>query len=247
MSVTFDRFNRQVARVARRIQAKTWSPARRRRLQPVRWGSLRRARPVSEHYGRDRGTPVDRIYIDAFIGEHAADISGRVLEVGSTVYATRFGNDVSRLDVVDIAVNSPGTTIVADLADAGSLPPAAFDCILLPQTLQYVRDVEVALANCWQSLRAGGVLLVTVPAIAKLDHHLIDVDRWRFLPSGLAQWAASACPDAQTEVGAEGNLVASIAFLHGVAAEELRADELAVRDESYPMITWARIVKPATA
>jgi SAM-dependent methyltransferase len=247
MSVTFDRFSGRVARVARRIHAKVWSPALHRRARPVRWGSLRRPRPVSEHYGRDRGTPVDRVYIDAFIGEHAADIRGRVLEVGSTVYATHFGTDVSRLDVVDIAVNSPDTTIVADLADAGSLPEATFDCILLPQTLQYVRDVDTALANCWQSLRPGGVLLVTVPAIAKLDHHLIDVDRWRFLPNGLAQWAGRACPDAQTEVGAEGNLVASIAFLHGVAAEELRADELAARDESYPMITWARIMKPATA
>jgi SAM-dependent methyltransferase len=229
------------------MQAKVWSPARRRRARPVRWGSLRHDRPVSEHYGRDRGTPVDRVFIDGFLAEHARDIRGRVLEVGSGVYTRRLGRDVTKIDVVDISVDAPETTIVADLADPASLPRASFDCVVLPQTLQYVRDVEVALANCWQALRPGGVLLVTAPAVAKLDHHLVDVDRWRFLPGGLAQWVASACPGATTAIGADGNLVASVAFLHGVAAEELRADELARRDESYPVITWARVMKPREA
>ena len=213
----------------------------------MRWGALRRGRPVSEHYGRDRGTPVDRVYIDGFLAEHARDIRGRVLEVGSGHYARQLGHDVTNIDVVDIRVDAPETTIVADLADPASLPAAAFDCVVLPQTLQYVRDVEAALANCWQALQPGGVLLVTVPAVAKLDHHLIDVDRWRFLPGGLAQWVASACPGATTAIGADGNLVAATAFLYGVAAEELRADELARRDESYPVITWARVSRPRHA
>jgi hypothetical protein len=38
--------------------------------------------PVSREFGFDRGRPVDRHYIEAFLAERAGDIHGRVLEVG---------------------------------------------------------------------------------------------------------------------------------------------------------------------
>ncbi|WP_148083657.1 hypothetical protein [Micromonospora sp. Llam0] len=37
--------------------------------------------PVSDCYGYDRGTPVDRIYIDAFLAHHRTLIHGDAAEV----------------------------------------------------------------------------------------------------------------------------------------------------------------------
>src|SRR5262249_39627422 len=47
----------------------------------VRFGSLRRAAPISRSFGNDRGLPVDRFYIERFLATHAECIRGRVLEV----------------------------------------------------------------------------------------------------------------------------------------------------------------------
>jgi hypothetical protein len=41
-----------------------------------------------------------------------------------------------------------------------------------------------------------------------------------------------------------GNVLAASAFLHGMAAHELRADELARRDAAYQVIVGVRAIKP---
>jgi hypothetical protein len=80
-----------------RVMAQRWIPAswreaarrwqRRRRWQwprmnTVDFGDLRRVRPISRAFALDRGLPVDRHYIEHFLAAHAADIRGRVLEIG---------------------------------------------------------------------------------------------------------------------------------------------------------------------
>ena len=45
-----------------------------------RWGNLRRLRRFSDRYGYDRGTPIERDYIERFLSEHAQLIRGSVLE-----------------------------------------------------------------------------------------------------------------------------------------------------------------------
>src|SRR4051795_13191549 len=59
----------------------------------VRLGSLKRTRPISRNYGWERGTPVDRFYIDAFLAKHAPDVRGRVLEIGDDDYTRGYGGD----------------------------------------------------------------------------------------------------------------------------------------------------------
>jgi hypothetical protein len=49
----------------------------------VNWGTLRRTSPVSDHYGYDRGQPVDRFHIERFLRDQRNAIRGEVLEVGS--------------------------------------------------------------------------------------------------------------------------------------------------------------------
>lgn len=59
--------------------------------------------PLTSDWGFSRGLPVDRPYIEAFLERHAADIRGRVLEVGDDSYTRRFGGErVTQRDVLDI-------------------------------------------------------------------------------------------------------------------------------------------------
>src|SRR5215813_1540561 len=48
----------------------------------VRFGSLRRITPVSRVWGFDRGSAIDRYYIERFLAAHASDVRGHVLEIG---------------------------------------------------------------------------------------------------------------------------------------------------------------------
>ena len=100
------------------------------RREPVDLGDLRRLEPVDSGFGLGRGKPVDRHYIEDFLGRHALDIRGRVLEVSEAADTTRFGADrVTGSDILHADGSNPRATLVGDLADGGSLPANAFDCL----------------------------------------------------------------------------------------------------------------------
>jgi SAM-dependent methyltransferase len=220
----------------------TWRTTIRRLRRPIRFGSLRRTSPISDHWGRDRGTPIDRWYIERYLARHTADISGRVLEVRDSGYVERFGHDLDRVDVLDIDPANQRATIVADLAAPGSPPEAAFDAIVFTQVLQYVADVPVAIANLARALAPRGVLLMTVPAIGRIGRSDVGADLWRFTPAGIGQLLVDAF-GAEVSVEAEGNVLAAVAFLAGAAAEELTESELVSRDECFPVVVLARVVR----
>lgn len=185
------------------------------------------------------------MYIEDFCRRFAADIRGRVVEVNDPSYIRRIGGAaVTEEHVVDIDASNPDATIIADLAQPGSLPADRFDCFLLLQTLQYVRDVSRSLANCWGSLAPGGVLLVTVPAMSKVDVTFTQQDRWRFTPAGLAEVLRNSCPGAELEVVGYGNVATAIASLLGLAAEELHDNELRFHDLDFPLLAAGRARKP---
>lgn len=159
-------------------------------------------------------------------------------------YTERFGGArVSSRDVLDIDPRNGDATIVADLAEAGSLPENSFDCFILVQTLQYVADPEAALRNAIGCLRDGGVLLLTVPTISRIDPVLHGVDRWRLTATSLTDLVAATASPESYVVGAAGNVLAAGAFLMGLAAEELSSEELDCVDPAYELIVSARVQK----
>ncbi len=114
----------------------------------MRWGSFRRTQPFSDRFGLDRGLPVDRIYIADFVGAHAQDVGGKVLEMSRPTYARLFGGDrVTGVTIVDIDPDNTQATLEADLCERGSLPPSSFECVIVTQTLQLLPDVPTALDN----------------------------------------------------------------------------------------------------
>ena len=150
-------------------------------------GQFRRPTPFSRRWGYDRGTPIDRVYIEAFLAEHAADVRGACLEVLNSDYTKRFGGTrVNRTDVLDINPANTHATVVADLGEANSLPAQRFDCVIFTQTLHLIPDMRIAVANVWRAVAPGGVLLLTVSALGRHDARQgFDHDRWRVTRTGL--------------------------------------------------------------
>ena len=216
----------------------------RRLRRPAILGTLRRTAPLSARWGADRGTPLDRYYIERFLEQHRADIRGRVLEVKDDGYTRRFGRDVVRADVLDISATNAKATIIADLARADAVPTGAFDCFVLTQTLQLIYDVRGAVAHARRLLRPGGVVLATVPSVSRIALGNNGVDCWRFTAGACARLFGEEFGDGAVTVRSCGNVLASIAFLAGMAHEELSRRELEHVDEDFPTVITVRAVKP---
>jgi SAM-dependent methyltransferase len=222
-----------------------WLRQRLRRLRrPAVLGMLRSTEPLSRHWGFDRGTPVDRYYIERFLAEHAGDIRGRVLEVQSSAYTYRFGSAVERADVLDIDATNPRATIVADLAQADAIPSGAFECFILTQTLQLVYDLRAAVAHAHRILGPGGVLLATVPTVSRICYDpALGLDLWRFTAASCTRLFGDVFGSGRVAVRPHGNVLAAVAFLAGLSYDELSAHELEANDPYYPVVVTIRAVK----
>ncbi len=235
---------------SRTFSPAVWDPVRwRRRLRRFRrpaWlGSIRRTTPLSDHWGRDRGTPVDRYYIEQFLAAERQAIRGRVLEVLNAEYTERFGVGVERSDVLDIDPSNTSATIVADLATADDVPSEAFDCIVLTQTLQYVYDLQSAVRHVHRVLRPGGTMLCTVPTVSRISRGTLETEYWRLTALAGERLFRDAFAGGTVAARAHGNVLTAVAFLVGMAAEELSTRELELDDPFFPLLVTVRATKAA--
>jgi SAM-dependent methyltransferase len=215
----------------------------RRILAPVRLGVFRRGVPVSESWGYDRGTPVDRIYVHRFLDRHREAITGRVLEVQDDRYTKRFGHAVERSDILDIDPSNTRATVVGDLASPGAFEPDVVDCFVLTQTLQFVYDVQSAVKTVRRLLRAGGVVLATVPAASRVSRGRVDGEFWRFTAASVRRLFADEFGGANVDVVTYGNSLTVAASIVGLAFEELPRATFDSDDEHFPLIVAVRAVK----
>lgn len=232
----------------KRLQARRPSPngnipARVPPVGRVAWGDLRRTVPLSRNFGFDRGQPVDRYYIEAFLDAHAGDVRGRVLEIADNSYTRRFGREqVTQSDVLSLRAQ-PHATLVGDLASAGEVPSDTFDCFILTQTLHLIYDVRAALAHAYRILKPGGVLLATVPGITQTD--LEETWHWGFTAHSVRRLFEEIFPSDAVTVSEHGNVLAAAALLYGLANQELSTRELDECDPRYTVTLTVRAVKPA--
>jgi SAM-dependent methyltransferase len=206
-------------------------------------GTVRRTKPLSDVWGRDRGNPIDRYYIERFLDEQRTQIRGHVLEVLNNDYTQRFGTHVARSDVLDIDSRNEAATIVADLRTADCIAADTFDCFILTQTLQFIDDVPAALGHAHRILRPGGTLLCTVPAVSRIGRSYLDTECWRFTVAGCQGLFSRAFTGGDVQVGSRGNVLVAVAFLLGMAQEELRGRELETDDPFFPVIVTVRATK----
>lgn len=218
-------------------------------ISPIGWvdlGHLRRVTPLSRDFGFDRGKPVDRYYIEKFLAQQAADICGRVLEIGDNSYTRQYGGDrVAQSDVLHVYKDNPAATIIGDLTCADCIPSDTFDCIILTQTLPFIYNVRAAIATVHRILKPGGVLLATFAGISQISRTDMDSwgEYWRFTKNSARKLFTEFFPSDNLDVAAYGNVFAVTAFLYGLATEELQTEELDYGDRDYEMLIAVRAVK----
>jgi SAM-dependent methyltransferase len=212
--------------------------------RPVWFGTLRQTNPISTAWGKDRGHPVDRYYIEQFLQTNCEDIHGRILEVGSSAYTYQFGRNITKSDVLDSNMGNPGATILTDLDSALHIASNEFDCLIFTQVLQFICKPQGCIEELRRILKPGGVLLATVPCISKVDQgYGKNKDFWRFTDAGCRKIFGDVFGSNRVNIHAYGNVLSSIAFLTGAANEELTQRELDYFDPSFQLVLGIRAVK----
>jgi|SRR5664280_584322 len=246
----------QVARrcVPTPVRNRLWTLRRRFSAWPpvglVRFGDLRRTRPISSIFGLDRGRCIDRLFIEDFLRSNASDIRGRVLEVAEDTYSRRFGGAaVERCDVLHADHGNPVATIVGDLATGDGIPESAFDCVIVTQTLHCIFDMAGAVKTIQRALKPGGVALATLPGISQISRYDMDRwgDYWRFTSLSARRLFEATFPPDRVSVKAHGNVLVAAAFLYGLAVEDLRLGELEADDPDYEVLITVRAEKGQAA
>jgi SAM-dependent methyltransferase len=215
--------------------------------RPLDLGDLRRLTPIDPNWGFERGTPIDRVYVERFIGEHQTDIRGHVLEIAAPDYATRYGSRVEKVDILMAKEGNPEATIVGDLTDAPHIPSDTFDCAIVTQTLQFVYDVRGALETLHRILAPGGVLLATVPGITKISPPEDEEygEWWHYTGRSARRLAEEAFGEGNVTVQTYGNVLTAAGFLYGLAAPDLKPEQLAAHDPLFEVTVGVRAVKSA--
>lgn len=238
---------RYLSRESRRRLARlaVWPP-----VGWVRFGDLRRLKPISSDYGNSRGLEIDRYYIEKFLSANCADVRGHVLEIKHNSYTVKYGGDrVTKSDVLHPVDGNPDATIIADLTKADHLPSNVFDTIIFTQTLQVIYDIRAVIATLHRILKPGGVILATASGMAKLS--LDDFDRWgeywRFTSQSARLLFEEQFGTGNVSVQAYGNVLTAISFLEGLAVEDLKKKELDARDRAYEVLIAIRAVKIGNA
>ncbi len=240
-----------------RLRLHSLRDALRRRLAPwrvwppvgwVRLGSLNRVTPISRAFGFDRGTPIDRYYIEGFLELHADDVRGRALEVGDNHYTRRYGaGHVTRSDVLHVTSGNPLATIVGSLETGEGLAGREFDCLILTQTLHCIYDMRAAVRTVRRVLAPGGVALVTLPGISHISRY--DADRWgdywRLTPIAARRLFEEYFAHEQIDMRVYGNVLTATAFLEGMALEDIPRHALEHNDADYPLIICLRVKQAA--
>jgi SAM-dependent methyltransferase len=210
-----------------------------RKKAPVNVQDLTRSFPISAIFGVDRGTPVDRYYIENFFRKKAHLIGGRVLEVGDSRYSKKFsGGKAESFDVLHLVPDTKAATVIGDLTDTATLPADSFDCFICAQTFQYTFEIRKAVEGAHYLLKPDGVLLATVPGISQISRY--DAERygeyWRFTTDSLKKLFEPVFAGG-LEIESFGNVMAATALLQGVALEDLPdLSLLDVQDPDYQVL-----------
>lgn len=200
------------------------------------WHNLRTTQPISTVFAFDRGTPIDRVYIEDFLKKNRDLICGSTLEIAENTYSKQFGTNVKVFEILH-SVDSPNATIIGDLTDPKTLPENKIDCFICTQTLNFIYDYKGAIKGAHHLLKQNGVILATVSGISQISRYDMDRwgDYWRFTTLSIKRVFSEIFGEENVEVDFYGNVLSSVAFLEGISAEELTKEELFYKDQDYQL------------
>lgn len=198
--------------------------------------------PISSCYGFDRGTPIDRYYIECFLKKYKKDVCGRCLEITDNTYTKRFGaKKISKSDVLDIDKKNKKANIYGDLRDLKNIDNSIYDCIIATQTFGVIDEYQKAISECYRILKPGGTLLATVSALGVAAQ--LESSFWRFTQTSVKYAFGKLFSPEKFEINSYGNVLSGQAFWVGIAAQELSREELDYNDPHYAVIVGIKATK----
>ena len=133
------------------------------KLQPVKkerfYSST--AEPISRKFGIDRGTPIDRYYIAKFVENNKKYIHGNCLEIEDPRYTSKYGESVTKIDILDINKKNKKANIIGDLRNLTKIKDNSYDCLVITQVIGMIDDIDSVIAECYRILKPKGTLLLT--------------------------------------------------------------------------------------
>jgi SAM-dependent methyltransferase len=117
------------------------------------------------------------------------------------------------------------------------------------QMLQFIYDFRAALYHLHRILKPGGVLLATSHGIRQKSRYGMDRwgEYWRFTTLSAKRLFTEFFPPERVTIEAHGNVLTSIAYLHGLTMEELRREELDYYDPDYELLFTVWAIKPKSS
>ena len=128
--------------------------------------------PVSRLFGIDRGTPIDRYYIESFLKNNSEHIKGNVLEMGEDKYTQQYGdkNCNSFVFMFGEEKGVEGGFVYGDLEKGENLPKEFFDCIIFTQVFNFIYDGNLSFDIVITGLIPAVLTAVPVISLEKFLH-----------------------------------------------------------------------------
>lgn len=202
-------------------------------------------RPVSRLFGMDRGTAIDRNYIEKFLGRNKNLICGNCLEIAEDTYTVRYGEErVEKANILHVEGKGKNA-IKGDLATGEGIDDNVYDCAIITQTLMVIFDIQSVAQNIYRMLKKGGTALITVSGISQISRY--DADRWgsyyNFHEDTLRKLFVPHFGEKNVEIHTYGNVKTAMALLYGLCCEDLKEEDFTQDDKDYPVIISAVLRK----
>ncbi len=202
--------------------------------------------PISRQFGTERGTPVDRYYIEKFLKEHKHLVKGEVLEIEDNIYSIKYGEErLTRSIVMDVENSGGVIAFKGNLETGDGIRDEVADCFILTQTLMYLFDLKSAVHNIGRLLKRDGTVLVTCSGISQNSRRCMENYGccFNFNVDGLRKIFLLE-PDLEVvEAGSYGNVKTVMAHIGGLCREDLDVGDFLENDKYYPLIVYAVVKK----
>lgn len=216
-----------------------------RRIRPKNgyWLATKSPIPLSRKFGFDRGTPIDRFWIEKFLAENKNYIRGVCLEIGDNNYTKKYGaRKVTKSDILDVQRSNKKATIYGNLKNLkGIVSDNTYDSIILTHVLGLIDNYEAAVKECKRITKPGGAILFTSACFSPT--YDISTNFWRFTPASAKYIFGKFFDKNKLFVNSYGNVLTGQCFWVGMAQDELTQKELEFNDPKFPCIVVLRAIK----
>lgn len=201
-------------------------------------------RPISKRFALERGTAIDRVYIEQFLRINKDKIHGIVMEIADSRYTRMFGEKVQQSQILHL--NGWGKDVIKGNLETGEgLIDDSIDCLICTQTIQCIYNLQNVAKSIYALLKPGGTALVTASCLGQVslyDYHNWG-EYWRLTDQSMRKLFTETFDDNSVCVQSWGNMKTAIAYLYGLCAEDLKKEDFEFQDEQYPVIITAVVRK----